>query len=388
MAGLTNVLSLWGVITEIDIRPLVKEAMLGARLAIVGAPAIDRSALADQLRRDPAHPAMESDTPVLILDLEQARQPFPADLIILVLDGMQADFSREKELARAWNDSGQRVAVLVDLPISYPPEKSNPPVPAPALPWKTSHMAYGPIANTKFLHEKFASVVIRLLPDKLLGLGRDYPFFRIPIARYIVNDTAMSNAAYSLGTGLAEIVPILNIPFVITDFIILTKTQVFMAYKLGLAFGFDLHPQSYVAEFGSVIGVGFLFRQLARSLVGLIPGFGIVPKVAISYAGTVAVGKAVLQWYQTGRQVTGSQLNSFYHQALDQGKKVAARLITRRSAPGLPPPQRKSAARVRGKPRCLQCGRTNARNASYCQYCGDSLLSTASAIIIDQPPTG
>lgn len=387
MAGLTNVLNLWGVITEIDIRPLVKEATLGVRLAIVGAPAIGRSALADQLRRDPAHPAMVTDTPILILDLEQARQTFPADLIILLLDGTRSDFTQEKELARSWNEAGRRVAVLVDLPIPYPPDKSSPPLEPPLLPWRTSQMAFGPVASTKFLHDKFAPVVIRQLPDKLLGLGREYPFFRIPIARYIISDTAMSNAAYSLGTGLAEIVPILNIPFVITDFIILTKTQVFMAYKLGLAFGFDIHPQSYVGEFGSVIGLGFLFRQMARSLVGLIPGFGIVPKVAISYAGTVAVGRAVLQWYQTGRNVTGSQLNSFYNQALNQGKKVAARLVRRQPRPGLPAPKRKSTSRLRGKPHCPQCGRTNARTASYCQYCGQSLISPASTMIIDQPPT-
>jgi hypothetical protein len=45
-----------------------------------------------------------------------------------------------------------------------------------------------------------------------------------------------------------------------------------------------------------VIGGGFLFRQLARELVGLIPIAGVAPKVAVAYAGTWAIGRAVGMW--------------------------------------------------------------------------------------------
>ena len=151
---------------------------------------------------------------------------------------------------------------------------------------------------------RFSQAVIELVPDHLLTLGRFFPFFRAPIARYMINDTCVTNAAYSLSTGMAEIIPFLGIPLVLTDMVILTKNQLFMVYKLGLTFGFSTRWQDYVGEFGSVLGSGFVWRQIARSLVGLIPVWGIAPKTAIAYAGTYVIGNAVLQWYLTGRHLS------------------------------------------------------------------------------------
>jgi hypothetical protein len=89
------------------------------------------------------------------------------------------------------------------------------------------------------LLQKFAPAVIEILPERLLALGRSFPLFRIPIAHHLINDTSFANAAYSLSTGFAELVPVLNIPITITDTIVLTKAQAFLVYKLGLAFGYS-----------------------------------------------------------------------------------------------------------------------------------------------------
>jgi hypothetical protein len=85
-----------------------------------------------------------------------------------------------------------------------------------------------------------------------------------------------------------------------------------------------------------VIGGGFLWRQVARSLVGLIPAWGIVPKVAVAYAGTYAVGYAILNWYQSGRKLTPKQMQALYVQAFSQGKEYARKLARR-----LPKPKRR-----------------------------------------------
>jgi uncharacterized protein (DUF697 family) len=225
--------------------------------------------------------------------------------------------------------------------------------------------------------------VIRLLPDKVISLGRNFPLFRIPIARYFINDTSQSNAAYSLATGMAEIVPILNIPLVVTDMIVLTKNQAFLVYKLGLVFGFTTEWKNYVAEFGSVLGFGFLWRQMARTLIGLIPGFGIIPKVGVAYAGTEVVGNAVMQWYLTGRHLSTNQLKGVYDRALLQSKTFLAKLLPRlprrqsKALPGnqpkaLPQGKPKKQTGRRSKQACPQCGRVSAPDASFCQYCGFS----------------
>jgi uncharacterized protein (DUF697 family) len=369
MARLSTIQSYWSIVTEIDLRPLVKEALQDVNIVLVGAVETGRNRLADQMRSDPSRADMETDTPILVLDLEEGLQALHADLIVLLLDGRQTSFSYEKELAHQWAEAGKRVLVFVTLP----EKPASPQALLPTLPWKPRFVIYGSVHDLAFLREKFAPAVIRMLPEKILSLGRNLPFFRMPIARYLTNDTSQSNAAYSLATGLAEIVPILNIPLVLTDMIVLTKNQAFLVYKLGLVFGFTTEWKNYVAEFGGVLGFGFLWRQLARTLVGLIPGFGIIPKIGVAYAGTEVVGNAVTQWYLTGRHVSTNQLKGVYDRALLQSRTFVRKLLPklpRRQPKALPQGSPSKPKGRRTKQTCPQCGRISAPDAHFCQYCG------------------
>ena len=371
MPTLSNLSTIWQTVKEIDLEPLRLEALSGARLAVVGAPGSGRKTLVHQLRRDPAHPGMEEiDTPVLVLDLEAADLVANADLIVLLLDPRKQDFTREAELSRRWADQGRRVLVVINkFDLSAPIY-----VLKGWIDWKTRRVVDGSVLDVKFLHGKFASAVIDLMPDKLLTLGRYFPLLRVPIARHIINDTCFTNAAYSLSTGLAEIVPVLNIPLTVTDMIVLTKNQAFMAYKLGLTIGFSTQWRDYLAEFGSVLGSGFIWRQVARMLIGLVPLWGILPKVAVAYAGTFVVGNAILQWYLTGRQISKLQMRELYARSFGRGQEVARSLFARFHLPRLGSRRKRRAlpASPAGKA-CPSCGRTNAADATYCQYCGRGL---------------
>jgi uncharacterized protein (DUF697 family) len=164
------------------------------------------------------------------------------------------------------------------------------------------------------------------MPQQHLALGRQFPLFRLTIARQLINETCYSNAAYSFSTGLAEIVPVLDLPLNVTDMVVLTKSQAFLAYKLGLLLGFSTRWQDYVKEFGSVIGGGFLWRQIARGLIGPVPGWGLIPKVAVTYSGTYVVGNAILGWYLTGRNLSPQQMRALYSQAFIKGREYARKL--------------------------------------------------------------
>ena len=378
----------WTTIKEIDLRPIRQLALNGIRIALLGKPGSGRKTLASQMRRDPARPQNATSTPVLILDLEAAEQannvdPIIVDLTILVIDSRSGDTSREQALATAWANANKRALVLVN-------EFEEPQGSSSIVAWSSAsqrRIVHGSVLNDGFLVSKFAPAVIDLVPHLSIGLARAFPLFRVPVAHNLISDTCLSNAAYSLSTGLAEVVPIFDIPLNVTDMFVLTKTQAYLVYKLGLAFGFSTEWQSYVAEFGSVLGSGFLWRQLARSLIGLIPVYGIIPKVGVSYAGTYVVGNVVLQWYLTGRHVSAKQMRELYLQAFTRGKETARRLLAKAPHPRLPKFSRLRLPRLRlpaRKPKaalpaprrtaiCPACGKSSAADAVFCQYCGATL---------------
>ena len=144
-----------------------------------------------------------------------------------------------------------------------------------------------------------------------------------------------------------------------------------------------------------VLGTGFLLRQIARSLVGLIPFWGIFPKVAVAYSGTFVVGNVVLQWYLTGRHISKQQMRELYSRAYARGKLLAYSLFNRKPRLRLPhwrlPRVRLSRPKLprltRRKQRkleepavvkvCGNCGRDSAQDAEFCQYCGQAMVETS-----------
>lgn len=417
MARLKDIASVWNNVKEVDLRPLRDAALHELRIALVGAPGVGKHTLALQMRRDPARPDQITQTPMAIVTLEGAQRISGADLIVLLVDATQTDYTQEQALAAQWSDNGKKVVVFCnkyDL-LQQGQVLSN------WVGWQSVHVLYGSALDSDFLQREFVPAVLELLPEEHLSLGRHFPIFRMPIVRQLISDTCFSNATYALSTGIAEIVPALGIPLNVTDMVVLTKSQAFLAYKLGLLLGFSTRWQDYVGEFGSVLGGGFLWRQLARSLVGLIPVWGIVPKVAVSYAGTYVVGNAVLQWYLTGRHLSPKQLRGMFVQAFARGKDFAHRLARRKKSAELPAgetplslPQGAAKSEMvepaeaqtkRGKEKkpakerkpllarkktspaesaalaataekvCPQCGKRNMADANFCNQCGYGLTN-------------
>jgi uncharacterized protein (DUF697 family) len=162
--------------------------------------------------------------------------------------------------------------------------------------------------------------------DLELALPRRLPPLRPAAFNLLINKTSQVNATYSFSTGLAELIPALNIPLNVGDLIVLSKNQLVMSYKIALIAGKTGTPQELLGEIMSVLGGGFLFRQLARQLVGLIPAWGIAPKVAIAYAGTWTIGQAAVLWAVEGQKVTPELLRQFYNEALLRGQAAAQRM--------------------------------------------------------------
>ncbi len=103
-----------------------------------------------------------------------------------------------------------------------------------------------------------------------------------------------------------------------------------MAYKIALAMGMPADFMNVMPQLVGVVGGGFLLRQAARGLIGLVPVLGILPKVAIAFAGTFAVGEAIYRWCTTGERMSNDGLRRAYETALERGRAVAASLQQRR----------------------------------------------------------
>src|SRR5207247_10080645 len=133
-----------------------------------------------------------------------------------------------------------------------------------------------------------------------------------PLFAEMIEETARTNAMYSLTTGVAEAIPVLDVPLNLADIVVLTKNQLIMSYRIALASGKKGTARELIGEVLGVIGGGFLFRQGARQLVGLIPVVGIVPKVAVAYAGTLAIGRAVAAWAAYGQALEPGAVRRLY----------------------------------------------------------------------------
>jgi uncharacterized protein (DUF697 family) len=266
----------------------------------------------------------------ILTTVEDAALTERADLVVLVLSPERPAGEAERKAFQKWLAAGKRLIVVLNRPVTGAAL-------IPVNEWMGARVLEGEVIKREFLEKQFVPAVLQLLPDRSLSLARNNPLFRVPVAFDLIQETSFANASYSFTTGIAEIVPALTIPFGVADMVILTKAQAFLVYRLGLIFGLSARWQDHLAAFGSTIGFGFVWRTIARQLIGLIPGFGVLPKTAIAYAGTYAIGRGALQWYETGADVKRADVDRFFREALERGKAFAASLGER--APKISPPQ-------------------------------------------------
>jgi uncharacterized protein (DUF697 family) len=181
--------------------------------------------------------------------------------------------------------------------------------------------------------DRLATALLSRLPGELhLSAARRLPGLRAVCARELIGSVAFTNATYALASGLPEQIPIISVPFAAADILVLTKNQALLVYKLALSYGAPPDFQARIREVLPVIGGAFLWRQAARSLIGLIPIWGLLPKVAVAYAGTYTTGVAAWRWYEGGEIVSSDQLKRISNEAIKLGRARAAEIIARARA--------------------------------------------------------
>jgi uncharacterized protein (DUF697 family) len=168
--------------------------------------------------------------------------------------------------------------------------------------------------------------ILRDKPDLSLALARQFPAFRDPVIDGIILEVAKENALFAIATALPNVVPnIIELPWIVGEFasdtVFLTANQVRMAFQISAASGRDIGIMQQKGELMGIIGGAFGWRAIARELVSHIPlGGGLIPKGAIAYAGTYAVGKALAFYHHDLRQPSHEERRALYREGLNRGR--------------------------------------------------------------------
>ncbi len=311
--------NLWRVLRDVDLASVRAAARARFSLALVsetGDDAVRLRALLSGPLAQPhpwLQPTTAHDVPPVLVD-----HPYAALVI-----------SREADLPVSLQQAVQRFAAAA-VPVVTIVVGDTAPNVAVARAGERTRVAIPALDNESL--ERVAAALIDIVDgDQRIALAAQLPPLRPTVFGRTIDETARANASFALTTGVAEVIPLLNAPLNLGDMVVLTKNQLMMCYRIALASGRDAEPRALMTEILGVLGGGVLFRQAARGLIGLIPVFGVVPKVAIAYAGTHAIGRAMVLWTVDGRQVTSDLVAKYSRESLDRGRALAERLTRDKS---------------------------------------------------------
>ena len=172
-----------------------------------------------------------------------------------------------------------------------------------------------PQAGGKDMIEELAHRIVRALDeDYLVALAKGYPPLRRAVSEEIVRHNARQNA----------VVGALPIPG--ADMPVMTANQARMVLNIAAAYGEDL-SMDRAKELLGVLAAGFGLRAISRQAVKLVPVGGWAAAAVIGYAGTVAMGRSTILYFERGGQKVGEkEMEQIRHRATQEAKAFVSRL--------------------------------------------------------------
>ena len=321
--------TIWKTIREVDVNAIRHEAERGGAIVCVGQPAalwwVDRF-LRDGPNRYPLGPDQLALVP--LAEAEDYLDLLPAaDLLIVALEAAAplgaADLAGLQRLSTAPRPTQAVLlfgeAIGAPTPWSAYLERSAATLVDPQSPSAAAIVC--------------GAVLTGLPAEARLAAARRLPGLRPWFAARLTSEVSVSNAAFALASGVPSLVPFLGIPISAADTVILTKNQALMVYRLALACGAPPEFQKRMIEISPVIGGAVVWRQIAGALVGLVPGYGIVPKTAVAFGGTYFVGLAATRWYETGL-LTAAERRRILAEASAKARETATTMVEQARAAG------------------------------------------------------
>ncbi len=169
-------------------------------------------------------------------------------------------------------------------------------------------------------------------PELALALARRVEPFRSVYISRTIRQIAKENGVFSIATALPDVVPMLSLPWAggefASDTAVLTANQIRMSFLLAAANDMPVGYREEKGEIATILMGAFGWRALARELVSKIPfGGGLLPKAAISYAGTTVVGLSLDRYYKLGQHFNRSEQREAYQRAYEKGKAIVGLVL-------------------------------------------------------------
>lgn len=143
------------------------------------------------------------------------------------------------------------------------------------------------------LSARMGKWVISICKEKGLAMAISFPFVRKPFSNDIVNVTAVQNA----GVGVVFIIPGADMP-------VMTLNQCKMILQIAAAYGQDMTLER-AKEVAAIVAGGFACRGAARQVLSFVPIAGWAVKGTIGYTGTLAMGRAAIEYFENGSGISG-----------------------------------------------------------------------------------
>jgi uncharacterized protein (DUF697 family) len=110
---------------------------------------------------------------------------------------------------------------------------------------------------------------------------------------------------------------------------VMTANQGRMVLQIAAAYGEELSIDR-ARELLGVLAAGFGLRALSRQVVKLVPLAGWAAAAAIGYAGTVAMGRATMLYFERGGQeLAEHEISEIRHRAAEEARTFVSRLRRR-----------------------------------------------------------
>ena len=139
--------------------------------------------------------------------------------------------------------------------------------------------------RSRVLADRMGSWIVDTFKEKRLAFALCFSFVRKPLALECVNATSVQNA----GIGAALIIPGADMP-------VMTANQAKMMLQIAAAYGQKMGLER-IKELAGVVGGAFALRAVARQLLSVVPIGGWIVKGGIGYAGTQAMGRAAIVYF-------------------------------------------------------------------------------------------